>query len=404
MNAPWVFGLVMMSYGFNGTVVGLLVGFLLRKHGIAVDQIAGVVALALLPQGWSFLLSPLADSGLARRHVLLWCALGAAGMSFLAILGIGLSSLGWLTAWLFLAMCFMALHSAATGGLLTAAPAWQRGQVSGWMNAGNIGAGAVGGGIFIGLADHIPGPALAVAVGCAIALPSVAGFFLLVEEVPVRRSMGPLVRDLLRDLREIFRDRRTWFGLFLFISPAGSFAVTNLISGLGPDYHAPAGEVLWVTGVGAGLLTTAGCFVGIFLADRMNRMVAYALGGLLAAFFGAYLALGPATPWTYGAAYLGYALANGFSFCVFTALLLDVVGPRKHAASTAYAVLNSSGNLAISYMVWLDGLGYARWGARGAAGTDAVLNGISAVSLVAVAVWVMRSGNRGKVQTRLSPG
>ncbi len=41
-----------MSNGFDGTVVGLLVGFLLRKHGIAVDQIAGVVALALLPQGW----------------------------------------------------------------------------------------------------------------------------------------------------------------------------------------------------------------------------------------------------------------------------------------------------------------------------------------------------------------
>ncbi len=46
------------------------------------------------------------------------------------------------------------------------------------------------------MADRIPGAAL----------PSVAGFFLLVEEPPVRRAMGPLVRDLLRDLREIFRD------------------------------------------------------------------------------------------------------------------------------------------------------------------------------------------------------
>jgi hypothetical protein len=58
--------------------------------------------------------------------------------------------------------------------------------------------------------------------------------------------------------------------------------------------------------------------------------------------------LDPAIPWPYGAAYLGYALANGFRSCVFAALALDMVGARKHAASTAYAVLHSSGNLAIS--------------------------------------------------------
>jgi len=35
----------------------------------------------------------------------------------------------------------------------------------------------------------------------------------------------------------------------------------------GSDYHSPAGKVLWVT---------AGCFAGMFLADRMIRMVACA--------------------------------------------------------------------------------------------------------------------------------
>ena len=80
---------------------------------------------------------------------------------------------------------------------------------------------------------------------------------------------------------------------------------------------------------------------------------------------------------------------------MFTALVLDVVGYRRHAAATAYSVLNSSGNLAITYMVWLDGLGYKHNGARGLMATDALANGASALALLAIAfaarhVWQRR--------------
>jgi len=103
--------------------------------------------------------------------------------------------------------------------------------------------------------------------------------------------------------------------------------------------------------------------------------------------FGVWLALGPATPFTFAAAYSGYSLAAGFAYAVYTALLLDVVGKRQHAAAFAYSVLNASGNASIAYMVWLDGLGYKHWGVRGLMTTDALANGGFAVILVLVAVF-----------------
>jgi hypothetical protein len=67
--------------------------------------------------------------------------------------------------------------------------------------------------------------------------------------------------------------------------------------------------------------------------------------------------------------------------------LLDVVGKRKHAAALAYSSLNASGNASISYMVWLDGLGYKHRGTRGLMATDAAANGVFAIVLFLVAAF-----------------
>src|SRR4051812_31152431 len=83
-------------------------------------------------------------------------------------------------------------------------------------------------------------------------------------------------------------------------------------------------------------------FIGGVVADKMSRMMAYALAGALAAVFGVWLAVGPATAFTYGAGYAGYSIAAGFAYAVYTAFLLDVVGKRQHAAAFAYSVLNAS--------------------------------------------------------------
>ena len=72
------------------------------------------------------------------------------------------------------------------------------------------------------------------------------------------------------------------------------------------------------------------------------------------------------------------------------ALLLDVLGPQRHAAATGYSLLVASGNIPIVYMTWLNGLGYQRWGARGLMSVDALANGLGGIALLVFAAYVRR--------------
>jgi PAT family beta-lactamase induction signal transducer AmpG len=376
---------VVLPYGFTTSVTALLMPYLLRKHGMPVDEIGKIVAVALLPAIWAFLWSPLADTGLRRRSWAIVSAICAAMAATAAILGVQ-DSPAMLTALLFLMNAFSGLLSSACGALLTVMPESMRGRSAGWYQAGNTGGSAIGGGAVIWLADHASLPVVALATVVAMVLPALAA--LLIEEpAPVQRAILPQIRGMGRDLRELLRSGRTWLGLAFFLSPVGTAAVSNLITGVGQDYHASGNEVAVVTGFAGGLLSAFGCYIGGFVADKMNRMVAYALAGGFAAIFGAWLAFGPMTPFTYGAGYSGYSVAAGFAYAVYTALLLDVIGKTKNAAAFAYSTLNASGNASIAYMTWVDGLGYKHWGARGLMATDAVANGGFMVILLLVAAY-----------------
>jgi len=382
---------LVLPYAFTISVTILLMPYLLRKYGISVDQIAKIVVVASLPAIWSFLWSPLADAGLRKRSWVVFSALGAGLAGGAAILNIHGSHV-LLTALLFLMNAFGGLLSSACGALLTTMPIALRGRSAGWYQGGNTGGAAVGGGLFIWLADHASLPAVAVVIFAAIILPAIAAI-LIKEPPPVRRAIGPQAAALIHDMKGIFCSRRTWIGLVFLLSPVGSAAIGNLISGMGQDYHASGNEVMWVTGIGGGLLSAVGCFIGGVVADKIGRMFAYALAGGMAALFGVYLGFSHATPFTYGVGYSGYAVSAGFAYAVFTAMVLDIVGRRKHAAATGYAVLNSAGNLPIAYMTWLDGLGYRHWGARGLMATDAAANGAFGIVLLLVAIFLGRHWN-----------
>jgi len=383
---------LVLPYAFANGVTTLLMPYLLRKNGMAVDQIATIVATALLPSVWNFLWSPLADAGLRRRSWLLLAALGTGLAAAGAILNIQGSKVV-LTALLFLMNACGGLVSSTCGALLTAMPVALRGRSAGWYQGGNMGGAAIGGGLFLWLGDHASLPVLAMLIVAIMVLPALAALF-IDEPAPVRRTIGPQLVALAHDLGELFRARRTWLGLLFFLSPVGVAAIGNLASGLGQDYHASGNEVLWVTGIVWGLFSALGCCLGGVVADRMNRMLAFPLGGGLSAMFGVYLGFAPATPVTYAVGLSGYAIASGFTTAVYTALLLDVVGNRKHAAASAYATLNAAGNVPVTYMTWLDGVGYKHWGKTGLMATDASANCVFGIILLLVAMFAGRYWHR----------
>jgi hypothetical protein len=52
--------------------------------------------------------------------------------------------------------------------------------------------------------------------------------------------------------------------------------------------------------------------------------------------------------------------------------MAEVVGLKTQDASTLFTVLNSAGSIPLIYMIWLEGVGYRRFGVHGLLWTDAV--------------------------------
>ena len=102
------------------------------------------------------------------------------------------------------------------------------------------------------------------------------------------------------------------------------------------------------------------------------------------------MALGPANAFTYTGGYIGYSLGAGFAYAAFTALVLEVLGKRRHAAGSAYSLLVASGNVPITYMTWADGVAYKHFGVKGLMGADALANGAGAVLLLLFARFAAR--------------
>ena len=387
-NPPWLFGILNIPYGTFNAIITILMPFLLRKRGFAVNEIADVVAISSIPSVWYFLWSPVVDIGLFRRTWVLVAAGASALCAWMAIVWPSASPFQ-VTSLLFAGNVVGMLLSSANGAVLQTLNPALRGRAAGWYQAGNLGGGALGAGATIWLAKFL-GPIALGATACGlIVLPALAALRIS-EERFARLPAAALFRALAHDIWDVLKSPRTLVGLVFFLSPVGSAAVGNLISSVGPDYRASDSQVAFVSGLAGGILSAIGCMAGGFICDRMNRMTAYAVAGLVSAVFAVWMAVGPANSFTYTGGYTGYALGAGFAYAAFTALVLEVLGKRPHAAGSAYSLLVASGNVPITYMTWVDGVAYKRFGVRGLMGADALANGAGAVILLLFASFAGR--------------
>lgn len=381
-----------MAYGVYGAIPSTLLGFLLRGEGVSVERIAGMVSLGLLPMTWSFALAPLVDLGRRRRNWVIGGFLSAAVCIWLLVSSTG-ASLTLRTALLMSAGLCTVLGTAGLQALMTEFSPVLRGRVGGWWQAGNVGGGAVGGGLTLWLAQRLTGAPLATAV-CSVFLAPILAV-LAVREDPRVGSAIALSRRfaaLFAGLREFLKSGRTWAGLLFFAGPLGTSGA--VFSALAADFHASANEVMWVTGVGGGLIAVPGSLIGGWVADRVGKAWANILSGALLASCAAAMALSRLSPLTFGAGVLTYQLVIGFSYAAYTALLLEVIGGRREVAATGYSALNSVGNVPVVYMTALAGLAYKHMGPRGPMAFDAAANLTGVVMFGGFLLWAARRKNQ----------
>jgi len=398
---PWLFGLSNIPFGVAGGYTSVAMPFILRQAGVPMSTIGGVSAAVLVPLSWQFLWAPMLDVGLRRRT---WLLLTAALGALLLAASLLLKLPGQI--WPFEVCCVLGsgltgLVSASNGALVaTRVPPAFHGRASGWLNAANLGGNAIGGGLVIQLGDTLTPQLVALSLGLLTFLPALA-VLLLDEPLRPRRRAGEVFPAMLRDVWGTASTRRGWTGILFCLAPVSTPALLDLFSAVGGDYGASSGTVEFTMGYGSGLLTAAGALLSGPLLDRVDKRRAYLFSGALIALVDVAMSCAPPNPATYIVGTLAYSLVAGLCFAAFTAVVLEIIGKVDRSAATQYTLFDAAGNLATSYLAWLDGHGYDLFkahrlpGASGLLLTDAGMN-LAGVIGLGVMMWLVFGRRRGR--------
>ncbi len=361
---PYYFFFLFLPAGISMGFVSVTLPYLLTQHGFSVSKTAGIVALGVSANLWRFLWGPIADLTLSLKKWY-WIGVIATTVSLLILCftPFTLKGADFLTVIVFvsqIAATFVMLPLA--GFMANRIPVEKKGQASGWYQAGNLGGVGLGGGAGLWLANHY-------SVGLAgIVLCSMSILFALIitriEDVQHKKekSISEAVSLMAKDIFSMVKIPAALFVIILICLPIGTGAASNLFSAIATDWKTDADTVALVTGILSGIISTVGCVLGGYIADRWGNWVAYFGSGSACALFTVIMAISPMAPYVYIVGVLAYSFGVGLLNAAFSSVLLYAVGTRN--ASTKYAMLASLGNLPVVYMTAVDGWAHDKFNSK----------------------------------------
>jgi len=386
--SPTAFALVTLPSGIAQGFLTITLPFIARRAGLSVAAISSIVAIGLMPLVLDFAWSPLMDLTLTYRR---WCAIGTcwcAGMLvLLSCIPLRPTTAGLATSGAFALIIGTSFILIAVNGLIAyGVPEELKGKAAGGFQVGNTGGIGLGGGIGVWLAAHFSTPMMP---GVVLALMSLSCLAPLCMVPDATHSMsGGVVQRMLgigRELWDLVRQPRGALVAAMFLTPIGAGAANNLWSAVAEEWHVSANTVALVTGAAGACVAAAGCAIGGWWADRMDRRVVYLAGGGILALVGTVLAITPRTPLLFTTGTLSYTMTVGICNAAFSALLLGTIG--RGAAASKCAIIGAMGNVPISYMTAFDGWVHDRSSSAVMLITEAA---ISVVLIVVIAVVLRR--------------
>jgi MFS family permease len=394
LAAP-LWGALVLPFGLAVGFAQIAVPFQLRALGADMTTIGFISFVTGVPHFLKFFWAPAIDAGWPRRSwYLVSVALTALSLGLTALIPptttehLGpFTLLAVYTTLLTVAQATAATASSAMLALMAETlPLATKGKASGWQTAGSLVGTSVGGALLTWCVQHLSHATTATIVVALCVLPAAPALFIR-EPAPERHPLGKMMRALLRDVWATLRSRQGWTALVICLSPVGTGALLNLVSGLAHDY-APddatrerLAEV--VSGVFGGLAQAVGALLGGYVCDFVNRRTAYVIFGGLTGLAAVGMMLGPATP---------------TAFTVGCLAFLDMISGGT-GVTTKIALFISASNVPLAYVPWLDGAAYdwaVRWtrdpnaGRLGMCGMDAVASFVGIAILVAMILSVRR--------------
>ncbi len=384
----WLMGLTNSVFGMYGGVLAISVPQLLSARHVPEATIAAMTAVMMSPGFWTFVVSPVLDVRFSRRWYSLVTAAGAAVLLVLALLN--LNHLVLVEALLLAGFFCANLYQSALGGWLSSiTTAKEKNSLSVWVNIGNIGAGGAMAVATGELVRNLSPTMAALLLGALVFLPT-AVFLWMPAPGPDRRLARESFPQFFDEVVSLLKQREVLIAILLFVAPVATFSLTNFLSGLGGDFHASPHFVGLVGGGGVLLAGICGCFIFPLIDRLLPLRFLYLAIGVVGSIFTLALILVSPLPETFAVALIGENVFQALAFTASTAIAFETIGRNNPLAATTYCLLVSASNIPITYMLFVDGAGYARHGVAGSYAADAGLSLVAALILGTLLLWYRR--------------
>ena len=365
----WLMGMANAPFGMYGGILVISVPELLNARHVPEATISALTAVTISPGIWSVVASPMLDVRFSRRWYSTVTAVLAA-----VLLSLGLKCLDDVVlAGSLLVLGFFAanLYQSALGGWLSSIiEPEERSALSVWVTIANISGGGAMAVVAGDVMQRYSPIAAVVLLGTLLLLP-IAVFPWMPAPGPDRRLASESFRQFFAEVVNVVRRPQVLLALAMFIAPASSFALVNLLGGLGSDFRASAHFVGAVGGAGVLLAGIAGCLVFPFIDRLLPLRYLYLTIGVVGALFTLALMLLPRTPLAFATALIGENMFQSAAITTSIAIAFETIGHRNPLAATTFSVIVSVLNLPNTYMVFVDGWGYAWRGVDGSLLVDA---------------------------------
>ena len=375
----WLMGMTNAPFGMYGGILVITVPELLNARHVAEATISAMTAITISPGFWSIVASPMLDVRFSRR----WYSTVTA-MLATVLLSLGLLCLDdvVLAGTLLVSGFFAAnLYQSALGGWLSSIiAAEERSALSVWVTIANISGGGAMAIIAGEVMQRYSPVAAVVALGAVLLLP-IAVFPWMPAPGPDRRLASESFRQFFAEVVGVVRRPQVLLAIAMFVTPASSFALTNLLGGVGSDYHASPHFVGAVGGAGVLFAGIVGCLVFPLIDRLLPLRYLYLTIGAVGALFTLGLILLPRTPLAFATALIGENVFQSAAITTSIAIAFETIGERNPLAATTFSVIVSVLNIPNTYMVVVDGWGYAWRGVDGSLLLDAGA-GLAACSLL----------------------
>ena len=388
-NAPlWLMGMGNMTFGLYAGFVIIPLPQLLAAQHVPEWRIAAITGTVFSAGFWVFLLGPILDVRFSRR----WYATVFAALAG-ACLTVALwekSHLTTLEVLMVLGYMAVAMSSNALFGWLACLVSHEdEAKLSSWSQVANF----IGNGLMavvaVELVRVVPLRVAAVVVGAIVAAPALI-FLAMPAPGPDRRLAAESFRTFFSEVVAVVKRREVLIALALFLAPSGAFALTDVLGGLGKDFHASERMVGAMGGAGMTLAGVAGSLLLVPLAKLLPLRPLYLAIGVAGAVFTASLLLMPHTPATFGLAMVGENVFQSLSFTGAVAICFETIGRDNPLAATQFGLLSGATVLPIVYMQMIDGRAYGWHGVAGTYVADAGIGLVACALLGALLLYARR--------------